>query len=96
VQVAVLQPEAEHNRSEEGALDAFLVRRRGFIVKRLTALGRETANTAKGRFDLGPFTVLKAATIAKETEGNAADVILKVRRDGAATTAMWRRQTRHL
>jgi hypothetical protein len=39
-------------------------------------LGRETANTAKRRFDLELLTCLKAGTIAKDTEGNAADVTL--------------------
>jgi hypothetical protein len=47
VRVAVLQLEAEHKRSEECSLDSFLPGRRGFIVKRLAALGRERADAGK-------------------------------------------------
>ena len=78
MRVAVLQPEAEHNRSEERALDAFFAGRRDFTVKRLTALSRKTADALSS----GCLPCLKAGTIAKETEGNAADVTLKERWGG--------------
>jgi len=78
VRVAVLQAEAEHNRSEERALDAFFAGRRDFTVKRLTALSRKTADALSS----GCLPCLKAGTIAKETEGNAADVTLKARWGG--------------
>jgi hypothetical protein len=65
---------------------------RGFIVRRLTALGRETANTAKRRFDLELLTVPQGRDHRKgdRRQCRRCDPL---RRDGAATLAMWRRQT---
>jgi hypothetical protein len=60
---------------------------REFIVRRLTALGRETADQRNGALTSSCLRCLKARTIAKETEGNAADVIFKAR---------WGGHTRHV
>jgi hypothetical protein len=48
--------------------------RRGLIVRRLTALGRETSGQRNGALTSSCLPCLTAGTIAKETKSNAADV----------------------